>query len=249
VKTPSIIAWLAALLPSVVGCGDQIRLGVEPIDWRADHETDDFSQWQDGANDGTFVSSDGALAIVEDPVHSGHYAVRSSIDTLNNPSCARLYRQNNLPKEAYYSVWFYIPKPYLVGDYWNVFEFQGRTDPSNTNTATPVWSLDLRQQSNDELLWYLWDGAGRQELKPNDPVVAPVGRWFHVEALVRQATDRTGRVAFWIDGEPFIDESGVATVPTNWMSWSVGSVAGHMPQPAELYIDDAMIWCHGACQK
>ena len=37
------------------------------------------------------------------------------------------------------------------------------------------------------------------------------------------------------------DEVGVSTVPSDWMSWSVGSVAGHMPQPADLYLDDAMI--------
>jgi hypothetical protein len=104
--------------------------------------------------------------------------VKSSIDT-GNPSHARLYRQDNLPVEGYYSAWFYIPKPYAVGQFWNIFEFSGRADPTNPNTGVAVWSLDLRQQSTGELTWYVYDNAGSRELKPSNPVVAPI-RWWHL---------------------------------------------------------------------
>jgi hypothetical protein len=241
VKSPFAIAGLAAITLLVLGCSDQAFLGIEPPWWKADHETDDFSQWQQDKAGGTSVSRDGTLTIVETPVHSGHYAVKSSVGT-GNPSHARLYRQDNLPVEGYYSAWFYIPTPYAVGQFWNIFEFSGRTDPTNANTGVAVWSLDLRQQSTGELLWYVYDDAGSRELKPSNPVVAPIGRWFRIQAFVRQAIDRTGRVTFWIDGALFIDQSAVSTVPSNWMSWSLGSAAGQMPQPADLYVDDAEIW-------
>jgi hypothetical protein len=99
------------------------------------------------------------------------------------------------------------------------------------------------RSSAGDLVWYVWDGLRSQELKPPTPVSPPTGRWFHVEAFVRQATDRSGRTAIWIDGEPFVDQSGVSTVPSHRMSWTVGSVSLDIAeQPADIYIDDAMIW-------
>jgi len=241
VKSRFAIAGLAAVMPFTVGCSDHAFLGSEPPWWQADYETGDFSQWQQSGTIGTNVSRDGMLAIVESPVHSGHYAARSSTNT-GNPSYARLYLQDNLPVEAYYSVWFYIPTQYAVGQYWNVFEFSGRSDPTNANTGMAIWSLDLRHGSTGELVWYVYDDVGSRELKPGNPVMAPIGRWFRVQAFVRQATDLTGRVSFWIDDALFIDQRAVSTVPSAWMAWSVGSAAGQMPQPADLYIDDAGIW-------
>jgi hypothetical protein len=89
----------------------------------------------------------------------------------------------------------------------------------------------------------VWDGLRSQDLKPPTPVSPPTGRWFCVEAFVRQATDQSDRTARWIDGEPFIDQSGVSTVPSHWMSWTVGSVSLDIAeQPADISIDDAMIW-------
>ena len=68
---------------------------------------------------------------------------------------------------------------YAVGQFWNIFEFSGRADPTNPNTGVAVWSLDLRQQSTGELTWYVYDNAGSRELKPSNPVVAPI-RWWHL---------------------------------------------------------------------
>jgi hypothetical protein len=238
VKLCLLIAGLATLLQ---GCSEQLPLGVEPSLWMADHETGDFSQWKEGEDGAAFTSSDGTLTLVDKPVHSGRYAVKSSISNTNSPSLARLYRQGDLPEEAYYSTWFYIPQVYSVGDYWNVFEFSGRRDASNANTDLALWSLDLRKDPDNQLEWYVYDKMGAQELLPIEPLKAPLGRWFQVTAFLRQATDQTGQLRFWIDGKLFIDQTGLATVPSQWMSWSVGSVAGHMPQPADLFLDDAMI--------
>ncbi len=207
----------------------------------ADHETNDLSQWTEGGFGNSFTSSDGVLSLVDHPVHSGRYAVKSSISDSPDLSMARLFRQNDLPQEAYYSVWFYIPQLYGVGEYWNVFEFSGRQERSDPDSGVVLWSLDLRQESNDRLVWYVYDNLGAREIEPFPPIVAALGRWVRVTAFVRQATDSTGRLTFWIDDQLLIDETGLATVPSDWMSWSVGSVAGTMPQPADLFLDDAMI--------
>jgi hypothetical protein len=248
VKPRFAIACLAASTSFSAGCRDQALLGTEPPDWLADHETGDFSQWSTGGNGGTFVSNDGALNIVETPAHGGRYAAKSSINATGRLAYARVFRQENLPEQAYFGAWFYLPQSYTVtGQYWNLFEFSGRDDPTNTNTTIPLWSLNLRQSSDSKLIWYVWDGLRSQEVKPADPVSPPIGRWFRVLAFVHQATDQTGRAAFWIDDAPFIDQSGVSTVPNNWMSWTVGGLSLDIAeQPAEVYIDDAMIWRVGA---
>lgn len=239
------LRFLCLALPFAVGCSARVGLGVEPFLWMADHETGDLSQWSEGNTGGTLTSSDGSLGLVTDPVHGGHYAALASIKSVNSTSYARLYRQDNLPAEGYYSIWFYLPSTYAVGQYWNIFELSGRRDASTPNTGVALWSLDLRQESG-QLTFYVYDGARAQELKPSAPVAAPIGRWFRVLAFVRQATDQTGRVTFWIDDTLFIDANDVSTVPSAWMSWAVGSAAGQMPQPADIYLDDAMIWRQAA---
>jgi hypothetical protein len=238
VKRLSIATGLAALLS--LGCSDRIPLGVEPAFWLADHETGDFSQWKEGGDGDTYTSSNANLFVVETPVHSGRYAVRSSIENTSNQSLARLFRQGNLPKEAYYSIWLYLPKLYGVGQYWNVFEFKARREPNNPTTEVYLWSLDLRQESNDRLVWYVYDQIGKQELDSAVPVVAALGRWTRVTAYVRRATDKTGQVTFWIDDQLLVSQE-IPPVPSDWMCWSVGSVAAGMPQPSDLFLDDAMI--------
>jgi hypothetical protein len=244
VKLRFAIAALAVSSSLVVGCADRALLGLEPPHWKADLETGDFSQWSTGGNGGTFVSTNGSLTLVESPVHGGRYAMKASISAAGNLTYARAFRQDGLPAQAYYSVWFYLPQRYTVtGLYWNVFEMSGRNDPANANSAVAIWSLNLRQSSAGDLVWYVWDGLRSQDLLPTASVSPPIGRWFRVEAFIRQATDQTGRAAFWIDGKPFIDQGGVSTVPTDWMSWTVGSVSPDLAeQPADIYIDDAMIW-------
>ena len=244
VKALSAIACLPALLLLSVGCQGSAYLGLEPPEWKADLETGDFSQWSQDGNGGTFTSDNAVLGLVTAPVHGGRYAMRSSINADGNLSYARAFRQDNLPAQAFYGVWFYIPEDYTVtGTYWNLFEFSGRNNSSNPNTAIAVWSLNLHQGADGESVWYVWDGLRSQEVNPATPVSPPIGRWFHVLAFIEQATDQTGRAAFWIDDVPFVDQRGVSTVPSDWMSWAIGSVSVDIAQnPADLYIDDAMIW-------
>jgi predicted phosphoadenosine phosphosulfate sulfurtransferase len=73
-------------------------------------------------------------------------------------------------------------------------------------------------------------------------MVAPIGRWFLVEAFMHQAMDNSGQVTFWIDGALLVDVTGVSTVPTMWLSWNVGGSASNIAEPpAEIFLDDAAI--------
>ena len=136
---------VAALL-ALGACSDQIHLGSE---WFADHETGNLSQWAEGGTSagGQILSSDAQLTVVTSPspTHGGRFAVRSAIFAANKTSYARLFRSGVLPNDAYFRVWMYIPQRYTIGLYWNVFEFQGRTNPTEPNTYQYLWSLDLEQ--------------------------------------------------------------------------------------------------------
>jgi len=250
---------IAALL-ALGACSDQIHLGSAlfapdasdasdalgatpaPLYWFADHETGDLSQWAEGASSDQIVSADAQLTVVTSPTHSGRFAVSSAIYAATRGSYARLFRSGVLPNDAYFRVWMYIPQNYTIGLYWDVFEFQGRTDPADPSSYGYLWSLNLKQAPNGEMSWYLYDDVRLKNYPPATTTVAPIGRWFLVEAFMHQATDNTGRVTFWIDGNLLVDVSGVSTVPSMWLSWNVGGSASNItPPPAEIFLDDAAI--------
>lgn len=257
VPVTSVLA--VAALTSLGACSDQINLGLESNYWSADFETGDLSQWSklstfepftggptSSAEAGvasTFTgaqwkSSDAELMVVSSPTHSGHFAVRSAIYATGSVSYARLYRSGTLPPEAYYRVWMYIPASYTIKSYWNLFEFQGRNDPADPASQVYLWSLDLSSQ----LTFYVWDGLHSRQLNPPVPSAAPIGRWFRVEAYIRQATDNSGEVKFWIDGALLLDTGPVSTVTSDWLYWAVGGAAPNIAeQPAEVFLDDAAI--------
>ena len=249
-------ALAVALLMAVGACSDQIHLGSDPLAvdaapappyWFADFETGNLSQWDEPAGGGgQILSSNAQLSVVTTPTHSGQYAASSAIFAANGTSYARLYRWGNLPNDLYYKVWMYIPQRYTIGLYWNVFEFQGRSNPADPNSYQYLWSLDLEQAPNGDMSWYLYDDVRLKNYPPATTTVAPIGRWFLVEAFMHQATDNTGRVTFWIDGNLLVDVPGVSTVPSMWLSWNVGGSASNITQqPAEIFLDDADITLTG----
>jgi hypothetical protein len=232
---------VAPLAPDVTDVPDATPA---PPYWSADHETGDLSQWFEGGTSAgdEILSTDAQLTVVTSPTHSGRFAVRSAIFAANKTSYARLYRWGNLPNDAYFRVWMWIPQRYTIGLYWNVFEFQGRTVPADPATYKYLWSLDLEQASNGDMVWYLYDDVRLRKYPTNPTMVAPIQRWFLVEAFMHQATDNSGHVTFWIDGNLLADVSGISTVPSMWLSWNVGGSASNITeQPAVIFLDDAAI--------
>lgn len=236
----TILALWATL--GLGACTGKLNLGSEPPVWQADHETGDLSQWSAGEGDaGVMLATAGMLTVQGDQVHSGTSAVLATITTVDGLSFAQL-KHRQVPQDAHFGAWFYIPKRYTILGYWNLFEFQGLAYPSIDTTETTVWSVDLRGGGDTDMTWYLWDNTRGVEYSPEAPLAAPVGRWFRIEAFVHQATDASGRIAVWIDGTKLADVSGVPTVPTLWLGWSVGSASNAIAEdPVEVYLDDATI--------
>ena len=230
------------------GCGADLDVGSDVL-WSARFEGGTFDEW-------TRVPGRGALAFPLDAslsnkievsterAHHGAYAARLTIDASTGiQENALLSRANDLPVEAYYSAWYYLPRSLTVGTFWVIFKFRQRAVASDDATAGELFDLDLRDLPSGEMTVLLYDHrVGKNvALDVTDPVV-PVGRWFHVEAFYRNAQDASGRLIYWLDGRQIKDMSGQAMAPNGWIEWNACSVGETLtPSPAVLFIDDCAV--------
>ena len=74
------------------------------------------------------------------------------------------------------------------------------------------------------------------------PPQVPVGRWFHVEAEFRAASDVTGKMVVWLDGRRVYELTGRPTVAPESLEFMVSSFLLDLdPSPVDLYVDDVVI--------
>jgi hypothetical protein len=74
----------------------------------------------------------------------------------------------------------------------------------------------------------------------NDPPV-PVGQWFQVEAFFRNASDATGRLSVWLDGN-LVADFGKATGAPGWVGWRLGNMGLDLdPKTVTVYVDDCAL--------
>jgi hypothetical protein len=210
--------------------------------WWTDHETGDSSDWtRDGRGD-DWTAGAGSTEIVASPTRSGRYALRSTVSTLDGSLSAGIVTRNQgLPVEAFYSVWYLVTRPATPVQDWTFFKFRSRTVASDPYSTGPAW--DLRLVLNEEggamsvILVHATEG--------NMPAVAvptpPVGKWFQVEAFLRATNDDSGRLTVWLDGTTIFDLAGRSTMPSSYVEWSVGGLTEALVSPATLCFDDAAI--------
>ncbi len=202
--------------------------------------------------------------------HSGRQSLRARIWTgEDSTSAVRLFRWREARehRELYYSAWFFIPTDHRrtadpsAGAFWNLFQFKTRSSDGRND---PVWALYVNR--NDDGEPYLragWGWGGTELAGPFESssqggrffeqsvATLPIGRWFQLEAFLRQSKDFDGRLTIWQDGEELYDFTDVrtsypyATADQSWGAnneWSVNNYAdGLSPSPATIYIDDAEI--------
>src|SRR6185295_19011783 len=89
-----------------------IAMGTSPeILWWTDHEDWDFSGWSKGGADrgGIITSNEGKVDVATAYARSGRYAMRATVTSPGEPvaSVGMAQRSGVLPKEAYYSAWYY----------------------------------------------------------------------------------------------------------------------------------------------
>jgi len=236
----AILALATLALPvAAAGCGECLDVGSDLL-WTALHEAGDLAEWQDDGGNATAFPAGNAVEVSDERAHHGTHAAKLTINAAGTQQeNALLLRSGELPEQAHYSAWYYLPRSVTVRGYWVIFKFQMQ----DASTGNQLYDLDLVNLPSGEMSLTLYDhrsGAG-VPLDAPDPVV-PVGRWFHVEAFYRNARDATGRVTFWLDGRRIVDVMNQPMAPTPWVEWDACSVAEDLDPPqAVLYVDDAAI--------
>jgi hypothetical protein len=227
-----------------MACSPRLEIGSDVL-WSAQHEGNTLDEWS--APPGGHANSDPAPSMIEvsaEHAHRGEFAAKLTVDAPVNGAQgnAGLSRSDGLPTEAYYSAWYYLPRSVTVGTFWVIFKIRARDVVDDPATARELYDLDLANLPSGEMTLRLYDHrSGDVPLDVVGPVV-PVGRWFQIEAFYRNASDATGRVTYWLDGNMIVDVAGKPTSPTPWTQWVAGSAAqGLTPSAEVLYIDDAAV--------
>jgi len=235
-----------ALAAFVAGCGPKLSVGSDVL-WSATFESGSFSEWTDvGRGPEAFPEAGDSTVVSHDRPHDGNYSAKLTIDTsmAGEQQNTLLSRVGGLPVEGYYSAWYYLPSAVTVGTYWVIFKFRLRTNASDDSTTTEFYDLDLINSSPGQMSLVLYNHRTAVHEIPLDvphPSV-PVGAWFQIESFYRNVQDNTGRLTFWLNGQPIIDIAGQPMAPTPWIEWEVCSIGEDlMPSPAVIYIDDCAL--------
>ena len=243
-RSPILLAALAVVAVTVAGggCGPRLDVGSNVL-WAALFEGNNFDEWTaDGAGTAqAFPAPPAVNEISSERVRGGSYAAKLTIDA--PPGGARasavLTRAGDpLPREAYYSAWYWLPRSITVDGYWVIFKFRQQDQA----TMDELYDLDLINLPTGEMSVQLYDHRrGVVDLDVPSPVV-PVGQWFQVEAFYRNTQDASGRVTFWLDGHQIVDITNQPMAPTPWIEWNACSIGQELtPSGAVLYVDDAAV--------
>lgn len=245
--------------------------------WYADHEKGDLSEWEPvncKYPGGGIFNTGGKEAIAQATdliAHSGRYSaqatIRGAVRAANGNRAVRLMRWTDrpwdhggqyLPKSAYYSVWFFLPKAYNAnkyppwdpgdGGWWNIFQFKADDEAGESQ---PIWSLNVyHDDATGTLDLGLYSHvnvpASIEQIKPK-PI--PIGRWFHLEAFYRVSYEKQGEITIWQDGQRILHAGNVKTaicLENEHAVWGIGNYTDHIAGgktegSCSIYFDDAVI--------
>lgn len=225
--------------------------------WSADTETGDLSQWYNSPS----VSGNGtAEASTENP-HSGQYSLKL---IANGSAGIRMKVQRlapdpkNLPDDAVYSAWYYIP---FEGLRDNIFQFKqadvtkwdSQGDPTRQTRrmlckVSLEWNgtgYDVAYRTRIDQASGNWRNGEADELVRVNTNL-PINEWFHVEMRYVWGQDGTGRSTLRIDGQEIWDLRNISTEANNLTyiqeprQWAVNH---YLSQSGTtwIFIDDAQI--------
>ena len=246
--------------------------------WSANHEAGDLHEWDcpdakypgggvlnTGPNDQIIARASRTHAFTGE--FAAEATIHGAIRARNGNRAVRLMRWTEkpwdeggayFPKDAFYSVWMFVPKKYSSkkrapwdpgdGGWWNVFQFKAN---DSNDTSFPTWSLNLHfNEKTNEMEFGLFSEINdSRSVDSAVPKPVPVGRWFHLEARYRVSATNTGHIDVWQDGELLLTAANVKTAitPENEnVVWGVGNYTNHVAGgsiegSATLYFDDAII--------
>jgi hypothetical protein len=225
------------------GCGP-VHLGRDPdILWWTDHETGDFTEWDQGGYHWSAEGGSTKIAELPSPTRSGRFSFESQVTSASTgvQSGAQAFRSGGLPSQAYYSAWFYLPQVITSATYLVVFKFRSRQDPADNSTTVNAWDVNVAPDGSGAMFLVLYEHSGANQWEDRTLNV-PVRQWFQIEAFLRAANDSSGQITVWCNGTQLFDIAGRATTASSFVEWSVGGVTEVIdPDPTTLFIDDAAV--------
>ncbi len=227
------------------------------IYWIGDWETGNTSQWDNGQ---PWVSGPGTSSwhLVTNSVHSGSYAMSTTIDTTGGPAGVRWPRRDvpgmsSFPTAAYYSTWLRFDTT-LDASWYNMMQWKQTT--SDGTSSDPVWSIDIEKRTDGRDYYYLYSYIGNDGNyltpgigdKGDSSIAIPIGQWTHLETYYKWASDTTGAVSVYQDGKLILQQTGVRTkfvhadAPSKPLQWTINAYGDDVtPSPNTVYFDDAAI--------
>ena len=158
-----------------------------------------------------------------------------------DPHGGREHRTGVLPVEAYYGAWYYIPSDLSGAHDWNLFHFQGGKPGGLLHG---LWDVSMTDSPGNGLSAFVFNAIQNGHYGQADPKPIPRDRWFQLEFYLKRATDATGEVALYQDGEEVIRRTGLVTDDTPYGQWYVGNYAGAFDNSSAIvsvYVDDVTV--------
>jgi hypothetical protein len=212
------------------------------VPWSTSFESGFCDFWRAGGF--CYEDADAESSIVTAPVHTGKFAAAFRVrgDGEDQNRQARCVRQGVFPTEAYYSAWYFIPQLATNRGLWNLFHFRGaKIGPGPTNLAG-LWDVSLAGDADAGLRLFLYDFLPSPTPSVDAFPAVPIGEWFQIEVYFRRASDATGELAVYQDGERVFRVTDLVTDDTDWGQWYVGNLAtALMPPDSTVYVDDVTI--------
>lgn len=182
-------------------------------------------------------------------------------------AAARVFRRfdregQQLPHQAYYSTWLYIPEEVTYANkgtvggeevfgYWSILQLRNKV---GNETSVPTLDINIGPIGGREgkmaLGLYSKVACGGDaacddgvNIESDAPSALVAGEWVHIELYVHSAQDQTGRVELWQNGLKVIDYQGqTERTGTDGLQWALTS-GGLLHDPAShtMYVDDVII--------
>ena len=148
-------ACIAALSLALSGCGPELYLGSDVL-WATDHETGDLNDWYANSGGGLFPDkSMSRVEITEGPAHSGRFSLKFTDLAASDMEGPGVYRELVAPPDAYYSVWYYIPRQYQTKSQWTIMKFRARSDDADQTVISHGHDINLRTLPGGQVILYV----------------------------------------------------------------------------------------------
>lgn len=223
------------------GARDGTFTGPLPAPWSTSFDAG-WCTFEDKAGFCYALGSSG-YRLVTEPVHSGTHAAAFDMDPSTDPGSrqTRCVREGVLPVEAYYGAWYYIPSELTGAHDWNLLHFQGGMPNTRLHN---LWDVSMDDSEGNGYELFIYDALSNGHYGQADPRPIPTDRWFHLEFFWKRATDATGEVALFQDGEEIVRRSGIVTDDSPFGQFYVGNYTDSLTTttaPVTVYVDDVSV--------